>query len=180
MLSSGGNLQVAYDIVHDPMHPVYLKKVYQFAEHNSKDTSTQNAAMIVHPSKGIISLECNGLPDNIASTEERWKRPNKYKYVEHAERNAIYKAARMGISTQDTIMYCPWFSCSDCSRAIIQAGIKTVVGHKPFYDIMPKRWKDSCEVGLQMLNEAGVLTIYWKEPIGKGISIRVNGKIFNP
>lgn len=62
--------------------------------------------------------------------DERWhQRPEKYLWVEHAERNAVYNAARLGLSTIGATAYITYGTpCSDCARALIQAGVKEVVG----------------------------------------------------
>lgn len=44
----------------------------------------------------------------------------------HAEANAIYAAAKLGISLQGSILYCTHSPCNDCVEAIIQSGIKEV------------------------------------------------------
>jgi dCMP deaminase len=49
--------------------------------------------------------------------------------MEHAERDAIYKAAFVGMQTEGATLYVPWFACADCARAIIAAGITRVVGN---------------------------------------------------
>lgn len=105
----------------------------------SKDPSTKVGAVIVHPrSKAVVAVGFNGFPRQVAETEARWKtRPEKYNYVEHAERNAIYNAARHGMATEGCWLYLNWdpFSfCPDCARAIIQAGITHVFGpeNRPF------------------------------------------------
>jgi len=76
--------------------------------------------------------------------------------VEHAERNAIYLAARNGQFTRGAIMYAPWAPCDNCARAIIQAGIQELVGHQQIMDKTPDRWKESIDLAQGMLNEAGV------------------------
>jgi dCMP deaminase len=60
----------------------------------------------------------------------RWGRPQKYSYVEHAERNSVYNAARHGIRLQGARAYLNWspHPCADCTRALIQAGIVEVIG----------------------------------------------------
>jgi dCMP deaminase len=58
----------------------------------------------------------------------RWERPAKYQWVEHAERNAIYNAARMGIPLKGCTAYITLAPCADCTRALIQAGISAVYG----------------------------------------------------
>lgn len=83
----------------------------------------------------------HGEPMHIVETKldpKRWSRPEKYNWVEHAERNAIYAAAREGVRLDGATMYITAedaktgamrrsFPCNDCARAIIQVGIKTVV-----------------------------------------------------
>lgn len=65
---------------------------------------------------------------------------------EHAERNAIYWAARRGIATLNTILYCTDSPCIACSRAIVQAGIKRVYWARPYRD----------DAGVILLLAAGV------------------------
>jgi len=171
---------VAYNPHTDIMNEVYLKQAYVYAL-QSIDSSTQNGALLIHSTKGIILGECNGLPRGIQDKPERWERPDKYCYVEHAERNVIYKAAQRGIPTDGLWMCCPWYSCTDCARAIIQAGITKVIGHKDMLYKMPERWKESCDKGIEMLKESGVECVYWEGSVGDGLfSIRVNGKQFYP
>ncbi|MFX8778102.1 deaminase, partial [Acinetobacter baumannii] len=88
----------------------------------------------------------------------RWERPLKYQFVEHAERNSIFHAAREGSKLAGSTMYCPWYACADCARAIIQAGIKEVVGHQKCFDLTPGHWKESIANAFQMFEEAGVKT----------------------
>ena len=180
MQSSGGDLPVAYDIQYDPMHRVYFRQLYLYAMNNSQDPSTQNAALLTDSGSGIIALECNNIPLRVEHEEERWERPNKYHYVEHAERNVLYKAAKMGMATANLTMYCPWYSCSDCARAIIQCGIKRIIGHKEYFDRTPDRWKESCSIGIQMMQEAGIECLIWSGIVGGRASILVDGKEFSP
>lgn len=62
----------------------------------------------------------------------RWVRPLKYQYVEHAERNAIYNAARVGTPTLGCSAFVSLAPCVGCARALVQAGIKEVYG--PAFD----------------------------------------------
>ena len=65
-----------------------------------------------------------GIRDDVP---ERLERPTKYLWMEHAERNAIYNAARAGTSTEGCSIYVQIMPCMDCARAIVQAGIREVV-----------------------------------------------------
>jgi len=93
----------------------------------SKDRSVKIGAVIVGPDHEIRSTGYNGFPRGINDdVEERHCRPTKYLWSEHAERNAIYNAARMGTCLNDCEIYINWIPCNDCMRAIIQSGIKVV------------------------------------------------------
>ena len=179
-LLSGEDSQVAYNIQTDPMHSVFFRQLYLYAMNKSKDPSTQNAALLTDSGSGIIAIECNNIPDNVQETEDRWERPNKYHYVEHAERNVLYKAIKLGVPTLNLTMYCPWYSCSDCARAIIQCGIRRVIGHKEYFDRTPERWKQSCAIGLQMMQEAGIDCMVWSGEVGGRTKILIDGEEFNP
>ena len=59
---------------------------------------------------------------------DRWDRPQKYQYVEHAERNAIYNAARVGTPLLGCSAFVSLAPCVGCARALVQAGITEVYG----------------------------------------------------
>ena len=90
---------------------------------------------------------------------ERWeKRPEKYDWVEHAERNAIYAAARMGAATKGCKMYLNYNPecCTDCARAIIQAGIIEVIGPDIPFPGKGHGTGYTCTNSFTMFKEAGV------------------------
>jgi dCMP deaminase len=94
--------------------------------------------------------------------ENRHERPAKYKWTEHAERNAIYNAARVGIPLDGCRMYLPWFPCMECARAIIQSGILELICIKP--ESADAQWDaDFAEVP-QMLSEGGIRVRLWQDP----------------
>ena len=51
----------------------------------------------------------------------------------HNEQNAIAQAARMGISTENSTLYCMMTPCYNCAKLIINAGIKRVVAEKDYH-----------------------------------------------
>lgn len=119
----------------------------------SPDTSTKTGSVVVGPDKEIRSTGYNGFVRGIRDdVPERFERPRKYKWFEHAERNAIYNAARMGTSLKGCVIYCTWPPCSDCARGIIQSGISEVVVETLS---VPTRWFEDFSVGLEMIIEAG-------------------------
>lgn len=121
----------------------------------SKDRSTRVGCVIVGKYNIPLAMGFNGIPRGCNDdVEERHTRPNKYFWLEHGERNAIYNAARLGHALDGAKLYIPAPPCADCSRAIIQVGIVEVICAS--IDV-PIRFHDSCETSIQMLNEAGVL-----------------------
>ena len=122
----------------------------------SKDPSTKVGCVIVGPDREVRSTGFNGFPRGISDTPERLNdRPLKYKLVVHGEMNAILHAARIGVSLKECIAYTTLPSCSQCSIAIVQAGIVQTI-HPDDLDI-PDRWKPDFDLGGDILKEGGVL-----------------------
>jgi dCMP deaminase len=122
----------------------------------SKDDSRKVGCVIVGPDHDIRAIGFNGFPrgvdDNIPARKER---PAKYAWTEHAERNAIYNAARIGVPLKGCTAYLPWFPCMDCARAIAQAGISELVcGQEP--DLSDPKWGADFASVPVLLREAGV------------------------
>ena len=88
----------------------------------------QIGAVIVGPDNEIRSTGYNSFPKGLNDDlQERQERPEKYYWIEHAERNALYNAAKIGVSTKNCVMYLNCgVPCCDCARGIINAGIKTI------------------------------------------------------
>jgi dCMP deaminase len=116
----------------------YFMGMAAIASFRSKDPNTQNGAYIVDPVTLIpLSVGYNGFPRGCSDDSFPWVRDGdkeyetKYPYSEHSERNAIYNAARKGISLEGSVIYLyserGYYPCSDCARAIIQSGIKEVI-----------------------------------------------------
>lgn len=122
----------------------------------SKDKNTKVGAILVNDSNRIISTGYNGFVIGCDdSIESRYEKNYKLFYTEHAERNCIYAAAEMGNSTRNSTMYIILYPCADCSRAIIQAGVKRVVcENKP--DFNNERWGKSWKISEELFNECNV------------------------
>lgn len=134
---------------------VFLREACRVGAHESQDPHTQNGALL-RSRQGYVVTAANCLPHNVLTTAERLERPTKYQFIEHAERGVIYAAAKAGIITAGATLYCPWFACADCARAIICAGITRVVGHTKPRSFSPGRWVASIEAADQMLREAAI------------------------
>ncbi|CAF0766159.1 unnamed protein product [Didymodactylos carnosus] len=102
----------------------------------------------------------NGIPEGVEDREERFNRPEKYSYFEHAERNAIFTAARHGITTHDATLYTQALPCVDCARAIIQSGISKIYVHEQFYKLCERvqrdKWLGHDKITMEMFKEANV------------------------
>jgi dCMP deaminase len=111
--------------------------------------------VITSKSGDILVEACNDFIHGVNQTEERLERPEKYIWIEHAERNAIYKAAAAGISLKDSIIYVNKWPCIDCCRAIVQTGIcKIISSAEP--DFNHPRWGTHFQSVDTILKETGI------------------------
>mgnify|MGYP003122506089 FL=1 len=135
----------------------YLNLAYYISKW-SRDPNRKCGAVIIGKDNTEKAIGYNGLPNNVdlnnSNIKKRYEKPQKYMWVEHAERNAIYTAGRNGVSLDGCKMYVTYFPCCDCARAIIQSGIKEVYSPKP--DWSHHKWGESWKVSKQMFNECGV------------------------
>lgn len=119
----------------------------------SKDPNTQVGACIINQDQQIIATGYNGLPRNLDDNTYPWTREGdflntKYPYVVHAELNAILSAT---ISLKQAKIYVSLFPCHECSKAIIQSGIKEIIYQDDKY-----LSSDSVIASKKMLNDAKV------------------------
>lgn len=125
----------------------YLRMARIWSE-NSYCERRKVGALIVKD-KMIISDGYNGTPSgfpNVCETEEGVTLP----YVLHAEANAITKVARSNNSSDGSTLYVSTSPCMECSKLIIQAGIKRVV-YQDLYRITD---------GLDLLRQADIETVH--------------------
>jgi len=137
----------------------FLELAYQHGNATSPDPSTKNGAVLVGSDSKIITYATNRFARGIAETRTRLTdKPTKYRMVVHAENGAVFNAALHGKSTRDATLYCPFYACSECAKAIIQSGIRRVVGHAQFMAIASSHqaWVESIIYGWGMMQEAGV------------------------
>ncbi len=114
----------------------------------SKDPSTKVGAVIADDNRVIRGVGYNGFPRGVADNPDRYAdRATKYKYVVHAEANAILNST----GARGCTLYCTLHPCSACASLIIQAGIKLVVCRPTI-----ARWADDAAFTLAMLAEAGI------------------------
>ena len=136
----------------------YFVSIAEQVKEKSKDIKTKIGAVIVGKDNEILSTGYNsfprGLNDNVVQRQER---PEKYFWFEHAERNAIYNAARIGVSLkQSTVYLTSGLPCMDCARGLVQSGVIKIVCKKHCTTKNSGKWKESQYRSLILLNECGV------------------------
>jgi dCMP deaminase len=143
----------------------YFRNLAHNVKLKSKDINTQIGAVIVGKDKEIVSTGYNSFPRGIDDTKkQRQERPEKYYWFEHAERNAIYNAARIGVSTKGTTMYLSCgVPCSDCARGIINAGIVRIFCEKGGSASRGPKWEESAERSWEMFDEANVKVCFYDD-----------------
>lgn len=148
----------------------YFMGVAMLSGMRSKDPNTQVGACIVSPENKILSMGYNGFPMGCSDDDFPWAREgegveNKYYYTTHSELNAILNYR--GGSLEGAKMYVSLFPCNECAKAIIQAGIKTVI-----YD--SDKYKDTPAViaSKRMFKAAGVNVCQY-ERTNREIKIKV-------
>jgi dCMP deaminase len=164
----------------------YLKQAYRFAQH-SPDPSTQVGCVIVHPTMGVIAGASNSLPEGLQHKQERLNDyTQKNIYMEHAERNALYRCCQSVLSTTGCHAYVTLAPCVDCARGLIQSGIVQVVAHKEMLDLYASdseaQRRLTIETGWKLLYEAGIKCLLWSGRVFEfpSVSIRVRGRQWTP
>jgi dCMP deaminase len=120
----------------------------------SKDPNTQTGACIVNDKNVILGMGYNGFPRGCSDDELPWSKDAsnfydiKYPYIVHAEANAILSAST---KVEGAKMYCGLFPCNECTKVIIQSGIREIIYEDDKYHDK-EEWKAS----RRMLDMAGV------------------------
>lgn len=133
----------------------YFMGISMLSGMRSKDPGTQVGACIVSEDNKILSMGYNGFPNGCSDDEFPWEREGddmtatKYAYVTHSELNAILNYR--GGSLEGAKIYVSLFPCNECAKAIIQAGIKTIIYDSDKYEGTPGN-----RVSKKMLDAAGV------------------------
>lgn len=151
----------------------YFMGVAKLAAMRSKDPSTQVGACIVSGDNKILSMGYNGFPRGCSDDVFPWGKElqeedpynSKYLYSTHSELNAILNYR--GGSLEGSKLYVTLFPCNECAKAIIQAGIRTIV-----YEIDKYAATPAVRASKRMLDAAGV-RYYQYNATGRKIEIRL-------
>lgn len=126
----------------------------------STDADTQVAAVVTDGDGVVLCAGTNKHTHGIFITEENSTRPEKYDWIEHAERIAIFDAAYAGVTLDGTRMYIEGFPCVECARAIVMSGVKEL-WHGSTEGFDPVKYK--FDKSRQILEGANVTLKDWSE-----------------
>lgn len=143
----------------------YFMGLALLSSQRSKDPKTQVGACIVNEDNRILSMGYNGLPNGCDDDNYPWDSEGdmldiKNTYVCHAELNAILNSVG---SVRGATIYVTFFPCHECTKAIIQSGIKRVVYINDRNHNTP-----SIIASRKMLRDAGV-EFYEYKKVGRNI-----------
>jgi dCMP deaminase len=132
----------------------YFMGVALLSARRSKDPNTQVGACIVNEKNKIVGAGYNGLPIGCDDDEFPWDKKGdflntKYPYICHAELNAILN--NIGMDLKGCKIYTALFPCNECTKAIIQSGIKEVIYLSDKYE-----GTDAARASRLMLERSGV------------------------
>ena len=155
----------------------YFVSMLYLVAMKSKDQKTQNATIIVGPDNEIRSTGYNSFPRGIKDgIPERQERPEKYLWIEHSERNAIYNAARVGISLKGCRAYVTGIPCMDCARALAQSGIVEVIIHI-LKDYKSDLWEEHQKRTLKLLQEADIIVSEYQGDLITKMAVLRDGEL---
>lgn len=110
----------------------YFMGIAVLSAMRSKDSNTKVGACIVSDEHKVLSLGYNGMPIGVDDTKIPWaghkdNKPmleTKYPYVCHAELNAILNSSH---DLHGSTLYVTLFPCNECTKAVIQSGIRHII-----------------------------------------------------
>ena len=142
----------------------YFMGVAKLSAKRSKDPNTQVGCCIVNQERRIVAVGYNGMPSGCDDKDFPWNvregalNETKYAYVVHAELNAILNATS---NLKGCTLYVTLYPCNECTKAILQSGIKEIVFEDNKYE-----GKDFDLASKKMLQSANVKVRQFKsEPI---------------
>jgi len=147
----------------------YFMGIAILSTNRSKDPNTGVGACIVSQDNRILSIGYNGAPKGYSDDIMPWGREGsfietKYAYVCHSELNAILNYRG---NLEGSKLYVTLFPCNECTKVIVQSGIKEVIYLSDKYADT-----DSTKVSKKILDECGIKYTKY-EPTNKKIEIEL-------
>jgi dCMP deaminase len=124
-------------------HVTYLRMASEWASLSCCKRKKVGALIVKDGT--IISDGFNGTPKGFPNDCEDAD-DNTHWYVLHAEANAMLKVARSTQSTEGATLYVTYSPCKECSKMIVQSGIRRVIYKEEYRDLS----------GVKILREAGI------------------------
>jgi dCMP deaminase len=121
----------------------------------SKDPKRKVGTLIVDQDLFPISWGFNGTFSGSSNEPNTLTQEEKLIQIIHSELNAIFNAARRGISVKDCILFCTLFPCPSCANAIIQSKIATVVAPDTELLEPDSKWSASAKISKELFKDAG-------------------------
>jgi dCMP deaminase len=108
----------------------YFMSIALLSAHRSKDPNTQVGACVANEENKIVGVGYNGFPRGCSDDELPWDRQGKfletkYPFVCHAELNAVLNSISRDL--RNCRIYVGLFPCNECTKVIMQAGIKEII-----------------------------------------------------
>ncbi len=143
----------------------YFMSIALLSAKRSKDPITQVGACVVSSKNRIVGIGYNGFPYGCSDDKFPWDKngpfiKTKYAYVCHAELNAVINSSieNLGMCS----IYCVLFPCNECTKVIIQSGIKEII-----YLFGKYSNKESIQASKEMLHQSNVTYRQLKPHRGK-------------
>jgi dCMP deaminase len=125
-----------------------------FAAATASPNQIRQVGAVLVTQDGTQITACNTFPAGVRDLAERHAGDGRFVWLEHAERHAIFMAARRGVATAGGHLTTSFFPCIDCARAIVDSGIACLDTPAPaFADPV---WGPSFERSQIILQEGGV------------------------
>ena len=141
----------------------YFMGIALLSAKRSKDPHTRVGACIVDSENKILSVGYNGMPWGCSDDEYPWENDGepldtKYLYVCHAELNALLNYS--GFKLKGARIYTTLFPCNECTKALIQSGIREVIYREDKYSdtasvISAKKMMKSADILYRKYEDAG-------------------------
>lgn len=137
-------------ILTDRKIKAYMDMAYAISQ-LSKDEQTKVGAVLISPTGRQIASGYNGFLRGAIDTDLPKTRPEKYKYIQHAERNVLYNCLDEGIRTKNCVLICTLSPCIDCLRACYQSGIRNII-FDTLYQSSTNFYKQLKDVYVEVIN----------------------------
>jgi dCMP deaminase len=124
-------------------------------EDDSDDPDTQTVCAVDNGTQSVV-MAANMLPPGVDPTKENTSRPDKYNWINHAEKRVLCKAARRGYPTEGAVMYLNWYPCANCASCISEAGIAVLYCDQDRYEERKNDPRYDFSMAADILQKGGV------------------------